>query len=694
MFMKKPLLFSLSKESFVDSDRRFTYLFQSHLKHLVICMLLILGSILQGYSQNFINGSFTGTKGDNVAAPGWTIVPPTFGTVNTPDINDAIGTSVFTTGGYNWTGGTPVASPDGGTWQNLFSTEKITQTVTGLTIGKTYSFSYYYTTQGIVGFPASLTTYVTPMLPNVTITGATGYTNPTSVGTLFQWQLHTSVITATATSATFTFLGPTATGYLAYDGASLVSSCNAGTVAPTVSSTTVNNACPGTTANLSSVVTSTPPAGTSLFWTDATGAAVATPSAASTPGIYYVSYKDMSSGCTSPTTAVTLSIVSCTPSPTCDGVTVTSFPATVNGINITASATGNYTNTIAYTAPFCTGSIQFNANGYLLLSSGTATAATLTYTFSKPVNDIVVLIDGAHASTAPGESYTFTTNTGTLTTTSGVSCFMTKTGNNYKATNGNRGSAMVQLHSTSDFTSITINGTGSPANSGSVFALCSASIVTCNAGTTAPTLSATTKSNVCPAATADISSLVSSTCPSGSSLEWHTVSTGLSASNKVADPTTVGAGTYYPVCYDATAACYSPTPATGVTVTITTCTSPFAITQPPVITKLVSTPVTGTALTDVIPTSGTGTITYSNGSTDPLCVQPVGTQPLPASSNLTINSTTGAYSYTTPTIAGTYYFCVKVCDSSSPTAQCRMAIYKVIVTGAGCAVGSAIPGVN
>jgi hypothetical protein len=439
MFMKKPLLFPFKKESFVDSDRRFTYLFQSHLKHLVICMLLLLGSILQGYSQNFTNGSFTGTKGDNVAAPGWTIIPPTFGTSNTPDINDAIGSSVFTTGGYNWTGGTPVASPDGGTWQNLFSTEKITQTVTGLTIGKTYSFSYYYTTQGIVGFPASLTTYVTPMLPDVTITGATGYTNPTSVGTLFQWQLHTSVITATATSATFTFFGPAASGYLAYDGASLVSSCNA--------------------------------------------------------------------------------------------------------------------------------------------------------------------------------------------------------------------------------------------------------------GTTAPTLSATTKSNVCPTTMADISSLVSSTCPSGSSLEWHTVSTGLSASNKVANPMTVGAGTYYPVCYDATAACYSPTPATGVTVTITTCASPLAITQPSAITKAPSVLVSGTAPTDLIPTGGTGTITYSNGSGDILCVAPIGAMALSATSNLTV-SATGAYSYTTPTTPGTYYFCVKVCDSSSPTAQCQIASYKVIVTGAGCAVGSAIPGVN
>jgi hypothetical protein len=433
-----PLLFPFKKESFVDSDRRFTYLFQSHLKHLVICMLLLLGSILQGYSQNFTNGSFTGTKGDNVAAPGWTIIPPTFGTSNTPDINDAIGSSVFTTGGYNWTGGTPVASPDGGTWQNLFSTEKISQTVTGLTIGKTYSFSYYYTTQGIVGFPASLTTYVTPMLPDVTITGATGYTNPTSVGTLFQWQLHTSVITATATSATFTFFGPAASGYLAYDGASLVSSCNA--------------------------------------------------------------------------------------------------------------------------------------------------------------------------------------------------------------------------------------------------------------GTTAPTLSATTKSNVCPATMADISSLVSSTCPVGSSLEWHNVSTGFGAST-IVTASSVGAGTYYPVCHDVTNTCYSPAPATGVTVSITVCTVPLSVTNPPAQTATPSQPKTGTASTELSPTGGNGTYVYAVDNSAS-CVIPSGGTALPAGSNLTVtNSITGAYTYTAPATAGTYYYCIKVCDTSS-SPVCITKTYMLTVTAAACSIGSAMPGIK
>jgi Bacterial Ig domain len=328
-----------------------------------------------------------------------------------------------------------------------------------------------------------------------------------------------------------------------------------------------------------------------------------------------------------------------------------------------------------------------------------------------------------------------------------------------------------------DFTAVQVN----PSNTTSTSNIAKLLISVCNAGTTAPTLSATTKSNVCPATTADISSLVSSTCPVGSSLEWHNVSTGFSASNLVT-ASSVGAGTYYPVCHDVTNTCYSPAPATGVTVTITTCTTcnatvaptlsattatnicpstiaflnlitasnlpsgttltwhagtpataanqispgvlgfaatyyaafkglngasicfgpttpvtvtetvctPLTITQPPVITKPVSTPVTGTAPTDLVPTGGTGAITYTNGSTDPLCVAPVGANPLPATSNLTVSSA-GAYSYTTPAIAGTYYFCVKVCDSTTPTPVCSIATYKVIVTAPNCIIGTTMP---
>jgi large repetitive protein len=215
----------------------------------------------------------------------------------------------------------------------------------------------------------------------------------------------------------------------------------------------------------------------------------------------------------------------------------------------------------------------------------------------------------------------------------------------------------------------------------------------CSAGTSAPTLSATTKSNACPATTASISSLVTSTCPVGSTIEWHTVNSGLSAANKVADPTAVVAGTYYPACFDATNSCYSIVPTTGVTVTINACNLNFTGSGVSSGTATQSANTnenkSGNAATELVPTGGNPGYTYSNGSADPLCVAPVGATALPPASNLVVNSN-GTYSYTAPATAGTYYFCVKVCDSTSPTPVCSIATYKVVVT-ATCAVGSAIP---
>ena len=219
-------------------------------------------------------------------------------------------------------------------------------------------------------------------------------------------------------------------------------------------------------------------------------------------------------------------------------------------------------------------------------------------------------------------------------------------------------------------------------------------VVECTAGTTAPTLSATTKSNVCPATTANLNSLVTSTCPVGSTLEWHTANTGLSAANKVSNPASVLGGTYYPTCYDAVVNCYSPVPSLGVTVTINACGSNPILASTITQTGVINTTKSGNAASELLPTGGIGAYTYTNGSADPACVAPVGATPLPLSSNLTINTVTGAYSYTRPSAVGTYYFCVKVCDSSSPTPFCSVAVYKIVVTAPPCNAGTTPPGVN
>jgi hypothetical protein len=153
-------------------------------------------------------------------------------------------------------------------------------------------------------------------------------------------------------------------------------------------------------------------------------------------------------------------------------------------------------------------------------------------------------------------------------------------------------------------------------------------------------------------------------------------------------------GTYYPTCYDVVVNCYSPVASTGVIVTINPCGSNPILTPPATQTGVINTVKSGNAASELLPTGGLGAYTYTNGSSDPACVAPVGATPLPLSSALTINAVTGAYSYTRPNAVGTYYFCVKVCDSSSPTPFCSVAVYKVVVTAPPCNAGTTPPGVN
>lgn len=99
----------------------------------------------------------------------------------------------------------------------------------------------------------------------------------------------------------------------------------------------------------------------------------------------------------------------------------------------------------------------------------------------------------------------------------------------------------------------------------------------------------------------------------------------------------------------------------------------------PVVTANTNEPKTGNAATELVPTGGTAPYVYSNGSSDAGCVAPVGASPLPPSSNFTVQSN-GSYSYTAPSTAGKYYYCINVCDSSTPTPICKVAVYTLDVT--------------
>ena len=197
-----------------------------------------------------------------------------------------------------------------------------------------------------------------------------------------------------------------------------------------------------------------------------------------------------------------------------------------------------------------------------------------------------------------------------------------------------------------------------------------------------------TVTNTCPTATVNLMTAISATnMPSGATVTWHT-GTPATAANKVATPTAVStSGTYYLAFFDGIANCYSDVSQT-VTVTITPCVTPLTVNNAPAQAATTGSAKTGNAATELAPTGGTSPYIYSNGAGDAACVAPSGATLL---TGLTVNSD-GTYSYTAPTTAGTYYYCIKVCDSTTPTAQCVVKTYTLTVTAAApCTVTGIAP---
>ncbi len=94
--------------------------------------------------------------------------------------------------------------------------------------------------------------------------------------------------------------------------------------------------------------------------------------------------------------------------------------------------------------------------------------------------------------------------------------------------------------------------------------------------------------------------------------------------------------------------------------------------------------VSGNVGTEVGPSGGVTPYNYSVATTG--CSAPSGNPsalPLPSSSNLVVDSSTGAYTLTAPSNTGTYYFCIKVCDNTGTT--CKIATYTLTV---GCAANA------
>ncbi|MCC7031150.1 MAG: SprB repeat-containing protein, partial [Chitinophagaceae bacterium] len=172
-------------------------------------------------------------------------------------------------------------------------------------------------------------------------------------------------------------------------------------------------------------------------------------------------------------------------------------PVTLNGISVTGAGTGSVS---TYPNPI-TSCVNANtpANSVYIGQSG---AFTYTYTFSQPINDLVIVINAT--GNTLDEFFTITTNgPGTPNVTSGNMCYTVITGNFIASglgspggANGGGGGIFTVNNPGGNYTSVTISGPG--GQNGSLMALCSLSIVapcplgwntvnfsdvTCNGGT-------------------------------------------------------------------------------------------------------------------------------------------------------------------------------------------------------------------
>lgn len=160
-----------------------------------------------------VNGSLTGSVENDAVPAGWTIYE---GTPDLMDAQDNIGMA-----GDVRFGATPNASPDGGTWVGLGAdtnyTERFGQMLSGLTIGQTYTVSWY---AGNFGYASSVASnsYLGANAISVMLDGTTIGSGATlSVGSNWYQQSLTFVAGSSSEVLSFT-LATSQKAYLSIDG--------------------------------------------------------------------------------------------------------------------------------------------------------------------------------------------------------------------------------------------------------------------------------------------------------------------------------------------------------------------------------------------------------------------------------------------------------------------------------------------
>jgi hypothetical protein len=139
----------------------------------------------------------------------------------------------------------------------------------------------------------------------------------------------------------------------------------------------------------------------------------------------------------------------------------------------------------------------------------------------------------------------------------------------------------------------------------------------CDPALVVPTVSVSSINNICPATTANLTTAISGTAPSGSSLVWFTNNTHTGTAYST--PTAATDGTYYAFYYNATTGCYSAA-SVGIDVFITSCTG----LDPSGVSCNTKVPLTNGLFTNLSATktnSSLGCVNLTTASTNNLLIQ-------------------------------------------------------------------------
>jgi hypothetical protein len=255
-----------------------------------------------------------GTPGISTAPPGWTPYNSTPDIINGNGLWPGGGTYVVTeVNGFSTSGGEMgLFLHNGGSGGVNGFSESWSTVLTGLTIGLVYDVDVEWQQAALTngGFDYDGVSGLRMWASN----SGTAVNYTSSGGLSDVWRTETYTFTASATTETFiigVIAGGASNAAIVVDGGAIcVPGCRAGTTAPPLSATTINNTCPTSSVDLDALHTAGyVPNGTTLVWStdndssDGLSSTVATPTAVTVAGTYYAYYYHAVDMCYSPVSA-------------------------------------------------------------------------------------------------------------------------------------------------------------------------------------------------------------------------------------------------------------------------------------------------------------------------------------------------------------------------------------------------------